>query len=112
MSDGESSPESQGSAVSEIGRRALLHLLRASDASTRSASRRPPFSRTQSPCGPADSLPLHRAVLDAVVAHDPVRAEKATRALIDSAANDIEQVLAGRKRLPRVDTPAALLIAS
>jgi DNA-binding FadR family transcriptional regulator len=62
--------------------------------------------------GPADSLPLHRAVLDAVIAHDPVRAEKAIHTLIDGAASDIEQVLAGRKRLPRVDTPAALLIAS
>jgi DNA-binding FadR family transcriptional regulator len=62
--------------------------------------------------GPRQSLPLHRAVLDAVIAHDPVRAEKAIRVLIDGAANDIEQVLAGRKRLPRVDTPAALLSAS
>ncbi|HEY8050215.1 MAG TPA: FadR/GntR family transcriptional regulator [Ramlibacter sp.] len=62
--------------------------------------------------GPAQSLPLHRAVLDAVIAHDPVRAEKAIRALIDGAANDIEQVLAGRKRLPRVDTPATLLTVS
>jgi DNA-binding FadR family transcriptional regulator len=62
--------------------------------------------------GPADSLPLHRAVLDAVIAHDPVRAERAIRVLIDSAANDIEQVLAGRKRLPRVDTPATLLTVS
>jgi DNA-binding FadR family transcriptional regulator len=62
--------------------------------------------------GPAASLPLHRAVLDAVIAHDPVRAEKAIRVLIEGAANDIEQVLAGRKRLPRVDTPAAQLTAS
>jgi DNA-binding FadR family transcriptional regulator len=56
--------------------------------------------------GPRDSLPLHRAVLDAVIAHDPPRAEKAILVLIDSAANDIEQVLAGRKRLPRLDLPA------
>jgi len=62
--------------------------------------------------GPRDSLPLHRAVLDAVIAHDPVRAEKAIRVLIDGAADDIEQVLAGRRRLPRVDTPAAQLTAS
>jgi DNA-binding FadR family transcriptional regulator len=56
--------------------------------------------------GPRDSLPLHRAVLDAVIAHDAVRAEKAILVLIDSAANDIEQVLARRKRLPRLDLPA------
>jgi DNA-binding FadR family transcriptional regulator len=56
--------------------------------------------------GPRNSLPLHRAVLDAVIAHDAVRAEKAILVLIDSAANDIESVLAGRKRLPRLNTPA------
>jgi DNA-binding FadR family transcriptional regulator len=56
--------------------------------------------------GPRESLPLHRAVLDAVIAHNPPRAEKAILVLIDSAANDIEQVLAGRKRLPRLDLPA------
>jgi len=56
--------------------------------------------------GPRSSLPLHRAVLDAVIAHDPPKAEKAILVLIDSAANDIEQVLAGRKRLPRLDLPA------
>jgi DNA-binding FadR family transcriptional regulator len=56
--------------------------------------------------GPRQSLPLHRAVLDAVIAHDPARAEKAILVLIDGAANDIEQVLAGRKRLPRLNTPA------
>jgi DNA-binding FadR family transcriptional regulator len=62
--------------------------------------------------GPRASLPLHRAVLDAVIAHDPARAEKATLILIDSAANDIEQVLAGRKRLPRLDLPALPLPAN
>ena len=56
--------------------------------------------------GPRESLPLHRAVLDAVIAHEPARAEKATLVLIDSAANDIQQVLAWRKRLPRLDLPA------
>jgi DNA-binding FadR family transcriptional regulator len=61
--------------------------------------------------GPAASLPLHRAVLDAVIAHDAVRAEKAILTLIDSAADDIEQVLAGRKRLPRLNMPAQPLPA-
>jgi DNA-binding FadR family transcriptional regulator len=62
--------------------------------------------------GPRSSLPLHRAVLDAVIAHDPPRAEKAIYVLIDSAANDIERVLAGRKRLPRLDLPALPLPAA
>ena len=62
--------------------------------------------------GPRDSLPLHRAVLDAIVARKPARAEKAALVLIDGARDDIEQVLATRKRLPRVDAPAALLRAT
>jgi DNA-binding FadR family transcriptional regulator len=60
--------------------------------------------------GPADSLPLHRAVLDAVIAHKPAKAEKAILTLIDDASQDIEQVLASRrKRLPRLNQPASLL---
>lgn len=43
--------------------------------------------------GPALALPRHRAVLDAVRAHDPVEAERAVLALIDSARADIEAVL-------------------
>ena len=35
--------------------------------------------------GPASSLPLHRAVLDAVIAHKPEQAERASLKLIDSA---------------------------
>lgn len=59
--------------------------------------------------GPRNSLPLHRAVLDAVIAHNPGRAEKAIQVLIDGAREDIELVLASRKRLPRLNTPASLL---
>jgi DNA-binding FadR family transcriptional regulator len=59
--------------------------------------------------GPRNSLPLHRAVLDAVIAHNPARAEKAVQVLIDGARDDIEMVLASRKRLPRLNTPATLL---
>lgn len=62
--------------------------------------------------GPKNSLPLHRNVLDAVIAHDPIGAEKASLVLIEGAYNDIESVLAGRKRLPRLDLPAAPLRAS
>jgi DNA-binding FadR family transcriptional regulator len=59
--------------------------------------------------GPRKSLPLHRAVLDAVIAHNPARAEKAILVLIDGARDDIEAVLASRKRLPRLNEPARLL---
>ena len=59
--------------------------------------------------GPLISLPMHREVLDAVIARDPDRAEKAIQQLIDSARNDIEGVLASRRRLPSLSQPAWLL---
>lgn len=62
--------------------------------------------------GPALSLPLHRAVLDAVIAHQPDQAEAAIRVLIDGANQDIEDVLASRKRLPRLNHPAPNLKVS
>jgi DNA-binding FadR family transcriptional regulator len=62
--------------------------------------------------GPALSLPLHRAVLDAVIAHEPEKAEAAIRMLIDGAKEDIEEVLASRRRLPRLSNPASLLKAA
>lgn len=55
--------------------------------------------------GPSTSLPLHRAVLDAVIARKPDRAEKAIRVLIDGAREDIDTVLASGKRLPQIHTP-------
>jgi len=62
--------------------------------------------------GPKDSLPLHRAVLDAVIARQPARAEKAVLLLIDGARRDIDEVLARPKRLPRAGRPAPLLRAA
>ena len=59
--------------------------------------------------GPRSSLPLHRAVLDAVIARNPARAEKAILVLIDGAHEDIEEILHSRKRLPRLDQPAPLI---
>ncbi len=59
--------------------------------------------------GPLNSLPLHREVLDAVIAQQPERAEKAIQQLIDGARNDIEKVLASRRRLPRLNQPASML---
>jgi DNA-binding FadR family transcriptional regulator len=62
--------------------------------------------------GPRNSLPLHRAVLDAVVARDPERAERAILVLIDGAREDIDAVLASRRPLPKLDTPSRLLRAA
>lgn len=64
---------------------------------------------TTKPDGPAQSLPLHRAVLDAVIARDPARAEQAARDLIDSAERDIELVLRSRRRIPSVAAPPTRL---
>ncbi|RZL93651.1 MAG: FadR family transcriptional regulator [Variovorax sp.] len=61
--------------------------------------------------GPALSLPMHRAVLDAVKAHDPVKAERAILKLIDGARTDIEAVLGSRRRLPRLSRPPPRLKA-
>lgn len=55
--------------------------------------------------GPASSLPLHRAVLDAVIARRPDRAERAIRVLIDGAREDIEAVLSSGRRLPQIHAP-------
>ena len=60
---------------------------------------------TSRPDGPAGSLPLHRAVLDAVIARDGRKAERASLVLIDGAREDIEQVLASRRRLPSLVGP-------
>ena len=62
--------------------------------------------------GPKGSLPLHRAVLDAVIAHDPEMAERAILVLIDGARDDIEAVVASRTHLPQLNLPAPLLTAA
>ncbi|MCA0242885.1 MAG: FadR family transcriptional regulator [Proteobacteria bacterium] len=64
---------------------------------------------TSRPDGPATSLPLHRAVLDAVIARNAAKAERASLLLIDSAADDIEAVLASRRKLPSLSLPAPRL---
>jgi DNA-binding GntR family transcriptional regulator len=54
-------------------------------------------------------LPLHRAVLDAVIAHAPAKAERALMVLINGARDDMEHVLLSRRKLPRVaGTPTRL----
>ena len=69
------------------------------------------ISTTARPDGPASSLPLHRAVLDAVIARSPEAAERAITLLIDSARQDIEQVLSTRRKLPSLGVPAPRLQA-
>ena len=64
---------------------------------------------TSRPDGPASSLPLHRAVLDAVIARSPKKAERASIVLIDAANDDIEAVLATRRKLPSLGMPAERL---
>ena len=66
---------------------------------------------TSKPDGPRESLPLHRAVLDAVMARQPAKAEKAILVLIDGAAEDIDLVLASRRRLPSLTAPPVSLRA-
>jgi len=56
--------------------------------------------------GTLQSLPLHRAVLDAVIARDPARAEKAIRVLIEGAHLDIQEVLSSRTRRARLSVGA------
>jgi DNA-binding FadR family transcriptional regulator len=62
--------------------------------------------------GPRSSLSMHRAVLDAVLAKEPLRAEKAILQLIDGARDDIQMVLGSRKRLPKITRPASQLKAA
>jgi DNA-binding FadR family transcriptional regulator len=64
---------------------------------------------TARPDGPASSLPLHRAVLDAVIARSPAKAERAIIVLIDGANDDIEAVLSSRRKLPSLGVPAPRL---
>ena len=66
---------------------------------------------TTKPDGPAHSLPLHRAVLDAVIARLPAKAERASLVLIDGAQDDIELVLLSRRKLPSLRAPAPRLKA-
>lgn len=51
------------------------------------------------------SLPLHRAILDAVIARRPQAAERASLALIDSARADIEAALSAAPRRRRERAP-------
>jgi DNA-binding FadR family transcriptional regulator len=67
--------------------------------------------QTSRPEGAARSLPLHRAVLDAVIARRPAQAERAIRVLIDGAEQDIDHVLGTRRPLPSLTVPPPRLAA-
>jgi DNA-binding FadR family transcriptional regulator len=62
--------------------------------------------------GPKSSLPMHRAVLDAVIAHNPAKAEKTLLVLIAGANRDIEEVLCSRRKIPGLNAPATRLKAA
>ena len=66
---------------------------------------------TLKPDRAGNSLPQHRAVLDAVIARDPKKAERAILVLIDDAGREIERVIASRRKLPSLSAPARRLIA-
>ncbi|MEY2801872.1 MAG: hypothetical protein RL513_1457 [Pseudomonadota bacterium] len=83
------------------GNRLLLHMSRALSALLRTSFE----LSTSKKDGAIRSLPVHRAVLDAVIARDPARAEKAIRAIIESAHLDIQEVLSTRP--PRTRPGAA-----
>jgi DNA-binding FadR family transcriptional regulator len=59
----------------------------------------------------ADSLPRHKAVLDAAAAGQPLQADPACRRLIESAQADIEALLASRRKPPSLKAPARALKA-
>ena len=61
---------------------------------------------TVKPNGPRDSLAMHRAVLDAVIARDADLAEHAVVTLIEDAHKDMALVLKARRALPRTKTTA------
>ncbi len=56
--------------------------------------------------GPASSLRMHRAVLDAVIAGDGTGAERASLLLISGAGQDIEAVLGSRRTRPSASAGA------
>jgi DNA-binding FadR family transcriptional regulator len=60
----------------------------------------------------AESLPRHKAVLDAVVARQPLKAQRACEKLIEAAQADIEVLLASRRKPPSLTAPAKALKAA
>jgi DNA-binding FadR family transcriptional regulator len=90
------------------GNRMLIQMSKALGALLRTSFELSTFKKG----APASSIPLHQAVLDAVIARNPAKAEKAILVLIDGAHQDIEEILASRRRLPRLSAPASVLKAA
>jgi DNA-binding FadR family transcriptional regulator len=61
------------------------------------------------PDGAAGALPLHRAVLDAVIQRSPAKAENASELLNEPARQDNAAAIAPRRRQPARDAPARRL---
>ncbi len=59
----------------------------------------------------AGSLPLHRTVLDAVIARSPQKAERAIAALIAAANTNLDAVINTRRKLPSLGLPPSRLLA-
>lgn len=85
--------------------RLLIHMSKALGALLRTSFE----LSTRKQGGSKRSLPLHRAVLDAVIEHDPAKAEKAILILIDGASKDIQEILESQRGLPRLSAPPSLL---
>ena len=61
--------------------------------------------------GPRVALPLHRAVLDAVIARNPARAERAILNLITDAQQEIEKAISSKRKMPSLSEPARAIKA-
>lgn len=62
---------------------------------------------TQKPGGPAQSLPMHEAVCEAIERGDAVAAERAAVVLIEHAEDDLRDLLAQRNSVARKAVPAS-----
>ncbi len=69
------------------------------------------FEISSTPDGAAQSLSLHRSILDAIITKTPRLAERASQDLIDNAADEIDKILGSRRKLPSVVSPAKPLPA-
>ncbi len=65
---------------------------------------------SRKPNGPAQSLPLHRAVLDAVLARNPQAAIDASLQQIDVAKSDLDVMLHSRRKPPDLTASTAQLL--
>jgi DNA-binding FadR family transcriptional regulator len=67
---------------------------------------------SRKPGGPAQSLPLHFAVLQAIQNHDPQAALEASLQQIDVAKNDLDLILLSRRKPPDLSSFSNRLMAA